>query len=129
MSNTVVFVTAMMVSTVVPVNAGLAGLAITSAINLTDNLSWFVRMVRATTGFKHGLPLNCISTFCPAAECYGQALLIQSVSVVAFAGQHQLHQGSPLSHSAVAQASLLLVQPVPLHHVISQCQAFSVRWP
>ena len=45
-SNTVVFATAVTVSAVLPVNAGLAGLAITSAINLTDNLSWFVRMVR-----------------------------------------------------------------------------------
>lgn len=44
-SNVVVFGTAMMVSMLLPVNAGLAGLAITAAINLTDNLSWFVRMV------------------------------------------------------------------------------------
>ncbi|KAL0032002.1 hypothetical protein WJX77_000079 [Trebouxia sp. C0004] len=43
-SNIVVFGTAVLVSVVVPVNAGLAGLAITAAINLTDNLSWFVRM-------------------------------------------------------------------------------------
>lgn len=44
-SNIVVFATAILVSVVLPVNAGLAGLAITAAINLTDNLSWFVRMV------------------------------------------------------------------------------------
>ena len=44
-SNMVVFATALLVSVVLPVNAGLAGLAITAAINLTDNLSWFVRMV------------------------------------------------------------------------------------
>ncbi|DBA72204.1 TPA: hypothetical protein ACH3X2_010602 [Trebouxia sp. C0005] len=43
-SNIVVFGTAILVSVVLPVNAGLAGLAITAAINLTDNLSWFVRM-------------------------------------------------------------------------------------
>lgn len=46
-SNIVVFTTAILVSVVLPVNAGLAGLAITAAINLTDNLSWFVRMVSA----------------------------------------------------------------------------------
>lgn len=44
-SNTVVFATALMVSALLPVNAGLAGLAMTAAVNLTDNLSWFVRMV------------------------------------------------------------------------------------
>ena len=44
-SNTVVFATALLVSAVLPVNAGLAGLAMTAAVNLTDNLSWFVRMV------------------------------------------------------------------------------------
>lgn len=44
-SNIVVFATALLVSVVLPVDAGLAGLAITAAINLTDNLSWFVRMV------------------------------------------------------------------------------------
>lgn len=44
-SNIVVFATAILVSVVLPVNAGLAGLAITAAVNLTDNLSWFVRMV------------------------------------------------------------------------------------
>ena len=44
-SNTVVFTTALMVSAVLPVNAGFAGLAITAAVNLTDNLSVFVRMV------------------------------------------------------------------------------------
>ncbi len=48
-SNIVVFGTAILVSVVLPVNAGLAGLAITAAINLTDNLSWFVRMVSTTT--------------------------------------------------------------------------------
>ena len=48
-SNKVVFGTAILVSVVLPVNAGLAGLAITAAINLTDNLSWFVRMVSTTT--------------------------------------------------------------------------------
>ena len=48
-SNIVVFGTAILVSVVVPVNAGLAGLAITAAINLTDNLSWFVRMVSTST--------------------------------------------------------------------------------
>lgn len=48
-SNIVVFGTALLVSVLLPVNAGLAGLAITAAINLTDNLSWFVRMVCATT--------------------------------------------------------------------------------
>lgn len=48
-SNVVVFGTALLVSVLLPVNAGLAGLAITAAINLTDNLSWFVRMVSATT--------------------------------------------------------------------------------
>lgn len=45
-SNTVMFTTALMVSAVLPVNAGFAGLAITAAVNLTDNLSVFVRMVR-----------------------------------------------------------------------------------
>ena len=44
-SNSVVFTTALMVSAVLPVNAGFAGLAITAAFNLTDNLSVFVRMV------------------------------------------------------------------------------------
>lgn len=44
-SNLVVFGTAILVSVVLPVNAGLAGLALTAAANLTDNLSWFVRMV------------------------------------------------------------------------------------
>lgn len=44
-SNTVVFATALMVSALLPVNAGMAGLAMTAAVNLTDNLSWFVRMV------------------------------------------------------------------------------------
>ena len=48
-SNIVVFGTAILVSVVLPVNAGLAGLAITAAINLTDNLSWFVRMVSTST--------------------------------------------------------------------------------
>ena len=48
-SNIVVFGTAILVSVVLPVNAGLAGLAITAAINLTDNLSWFVRMVSMST--------------------------------------------------------------------------------
>lgn len=47
-SNTVVFATALMVSALLPVNAGLAGLAMTAAVNLTDNLSWFVRMVSCT---------------------------------------------------------------------------------
>lgn len=48
-SNIVVFGTAILVSVVLPVNAGLAGLAVTAAINLTDNLSWFVRMVSMST--------------------------------------------------------------------------------
>ena len=52
-SNTVVFAAAVTVSSVLPVNAGLAGLAITSAVNLTDNLSWFVRMVGATVLLQH----------------------------------------------------------------------------
>ena len=47
-SNTVVFATALMVSALLPVNAGLAGLAMTAAVNLTDNLSWFVRMVSSS---------------------------------------------------------------------------------
>jgi len=48
-SNIVVFGTAILVLVVLPVNAGLAGLAITAAINLTDNLSWFVRMVNMSS--------------------------------------------------------------------------------
>ena len=57
-SNIVVFGTALLVSVLLPVNAGLAGLAITAAINLTDNLSWFVRMVSAT-GLSHVDP-DCV---------------------------------------------------------------------
>ncbi len=57
-SNIVVFGTAILVSVVLPVNAGLAGLAITAAINLTDNLSWFVRMVSMST---HTSMLFCLT--------------------------------------------------------------------
>ena len=52
-SNTVVFATALMVSTLLPVNAGFAGLAITAAVNLTDNLSVFVRMVSGASLMFH----------------------------------------------------------------------------
>ena len=77
-SNTVVFATAVTVSAVLPVNAGLAGLAITSAINLTDNLSWFVRMVRHATrlllvvlssGSSFGCNYFVIIVLC--LPCYG----------------------------------------------------------
>ena len=44
-SNSVVLATALLVAVVLPVNAGLAGLALTSAINVTDNLAWLVRQV------------------------------------------------------------------------------------
>jgi len=52
-SNIVVFGSAVLVSVVLPVNAGLAGLAITAAINLTNNLSWFVRMVSTPWFTEH----------------------------------------------------------------------------
>ena len=44
-SNSVILATALLVAVVLPVNAGLAGLALTSAINVTDNLAWLVRQV------------------------------------------------------------------------------------
>lgn len=39
----VVFVTALAVGVAVPVSAGLAGFALTSALSLTGTLAWFVR--------------------------------------------------------------------------------------
>jgi hypothetical protein len=39
----VVFICAVAVSVLVPRNAGLAGLALTSALNLTGTLAWMVR--------------------------------------------------------------------------------------
>ena len=63
-SNLVVFGTAVLVSVLLPVNAGLAGLALTAAANLTDNLSWFVRMVSRHASFLAYLP-----HFFDAADC------------------------------------------------------------
>lgn len=75
-SNIVVFATALLVSVVLPVDAGLAGLAITAAINLTDNLSWFVRMV--------SLPPVCLSAeeHLPSSGCFAQKSMTLVVVVV-----------------------------------------------
>ena len=52
-SNSVVLATALLVAVVLPVNAGLAGLALTSAINVTDNLAWLVRQVGPRAATDH----------------------------------------------------------------------------
>lgn len=59
----VVFICAVAVSVLVPRNAGLAGLALTSALNLTGTLAW---MVRQTTE----LEVNMNSGGCE--ECHGR---------------------------------------------------------
>ena len=53
-SNSVILATALLVAVVLPVNAGLAGLALTAAINVTDNLAWLVRQVghKGTSAFQ-----------------------------------------------------------------------------
>jgi hypothetical protein len=65
----IVFICAVAVSVLVPRNAGLAGLALTSALNLTGTLAWMVRQtteleVNMNSGGRHAL-LSCSESFAP----------------------------------------------------------------
>jgi hypothetical protein len=59
----VVFICAVAVSVLVPRNAGLAGLALTSALNLTGTLAW---MVRQTTELEVNMNSGEKGGFCGA---------------------------------------------------------------
>ena len=74
-SNSVILATALLVAVVLPVNAGLAGLALTSAINVTDNLAWLVRQV----GHKAISELQFIGGQTSGLSCDAAAYNMQNI--------------------------------------------------
>lgn len=60
----VVFLAAVTVSVVLPRNSGLAGLAITSALNLTGIMNWMVRQVtELEVSLLPGDLVGCLNSF------------------------------------------------------------------